>query len=53
MPRMSKEMRDAAVRAAEEAGLGGLKGVYDCSRFDAWFLAVSGACSRPSCCPPS
>ena len=42
MPRMCKEMRDAAVRAAEEAGLGGLKGVYDCSRFDAWFLAVSG-----------
>jgi len=51
MPRMSKEMRDAAVRAAEEAGLGELKGVYDCSRFDAWVLAVSG-CVVTACLLP-
>jgi len=42
MPRMSQETREAAVRAAEEAGLGELKAVYDRSRFDAWVLAVSG-----------
>ncbi|WP_405866967.1 hypothetical protein OG407_46090 [Streptomyces sp. NBC_01515] len=39
---MSQETRDAAVRAAGEAGLGELKAVYDRSRFGAWLLAVSG-----------
>lgn len=42
MPRMSQELRDAAVRTAGEAGLGELRGVYDRSRFGAWVLAVSG-----------
>ena len=42
MSRMSQETRDAAVRAAGEAGLGELKAVYDRSRFGAWVLAVSG-----------
>ncbi|MFD4562209.1 hypothetical protein ACFWP5_49265 [Streptomyces sp. NPDC058469] len=39
---MSRETRDGAVRAAGEAGLGELRAVYDCSRFGAWLVAVSG-----------